>query len=74
MSAGARRGLHVRLPEDLAAWLDEESERRVVHRNLLLVRAVELLQEAVAVAPDLVELPEGFRPRIVVDTSGGAAR
>jgi hypothetical protein len=52
----------VRIQPELLAWLDEESDRRVVGRRLLIETGIRLLRDALRVAPDLVDLPPPPRP------------
>lgn len=54
----ARARANCTIRADLAAWLDEESDRRVVARRILLDRAVELLRDGVDGGhEDVLDLP-----------------
>lgn len=60
--ARARANCTVRA--DLAAWLDDEADRRVVARRILLDKAVELLRTGIESGhEDLLDLPAPPRER-----------
>lgn len=48
---------------DLVTWAADEAERRVCSRTLIVDAALELLREAIELAPDLIKLPEPPRAR-----------
>ena len=52
-----RRSLTFKVEPGLADWLEDEADRRLVGRDLLVDRALRLLREAIERAPDLVDLP-----------------
>lgn len=59
------RRISVRLPSELADWLEAEERRRVVGKELLVVKAVELLRSAIdhdGATVTLPGAPAGPRP------------
>lgn len=62
-SSSETSSITLRIPAELVRWLDEEADRRVVGRRLLVVSALRLLREAIERAPDLVDLPPVPRAR-----------